>query len=110
MSMADTRSALFEVQRMLLTMSLIVLPACLANLFAGCSFANVLAASCVWLFLGMMFVRRYCRSPRAIHRFLVFLWPFGRFVSSGAIVFCWFWPIAIPLLLRFNRRLDREIR
>ena len=108
--MTGNRSVVFEVQRMLLAMSLIVLPACLANLVAGCSLTNALAGSCLWISPGMMFVRHHCRSPRAIHRLLVFLLPFGRYVSSGVIVFCWFWPIAIPLLHRFNRRLDKDIR
>ncbi len=108
--MTDTRSVLFEIQRMLLAMSLILLPACLANLIAGYSLANSLGVSCLWIFPGMMFVRHHCRTSRAIHRLLVFLLPFGRFVSSGVVVFCWLWPIAIPMLLRFNRHLDRGSR
>ena len=103
--MSNQHDVLFELKRMLLAMSMIFLPACLANL-AGYSLLNGLRMSCFWIIPGVIFVLAHCRSPQATHRLLVFLLPFGRFVSSGVIVFCLFWPITIPLLYRFNKRLN----
>ena len=63
-----------------------------------------------WLIPGFAYIYYKSRSLTAFHRFLVFLLPFGRWHSSGIVVFCWFWPLSIALFHRFNRRLDRSMK
>lgn len=100
---------LFDLQRLSLAMALILLPGCLLHLSTDMDLEAAIERTSYWLIPGFAYIYFKSRSISAFHRVLVFLLPFGRWHSSGIVVFCWFWPLSIPLFQRFNRRLDRSI-
>ena len=106
MTVMDIQNSLFKAQRTALAFSLILLPGTILHWISGYALIDAISITTIWLIPGLSYIFFSCRTLPAIHRLLVFLLPFGRMHSSGMIVYCWMWPLSIPLLRRFNRRLD----
>ena len=106
----STRNHLFDVQRLAPAMALILLPGCILHLATDMDLETAIERTSYWLIPGFVYIYYKSRSLTAFHWFLVFLLPFGRWHSSGIVVFCWFWPLSIALFHRFNRRLDRSMK
>lgn len=106
MTAIDVQQIMFKAQRTALAFSLIFLPGTILHWLTNYPLFEAISVTTIWLIPGLSYIYFNCRTLPAIHRLLVFLLPFGRMHSPGLVVFCWLWPISIPLLRRFNRRRD----
>jgi hypothetical protein len=108
MTMLDSQDRLFRITRTALALSLTLLPGCIVHLATGSPLTDAISTTTIWLIPGLVFLYHHCRTIGALHRLLVFLLPFGRLHSPGIVIFCWLWPVSIPVFLSFNKRLDRS--
>lgn len=108
MNMTDIHDSLFRVTRTALALSLTLLPGCIFHLATGSPLSDAISTTTIWLIPGLVYLYLHCKTIGALHRLLVFLLPFGRLHSPGIVIFCWLWPVSIPVFLRFNRRLNRS--
>lgn len=102
----DTETPLYQMARMLTAFSVTVFPGCVIHLLSDIPLLEAISASTTWLVPCLAYFYFACRSRLAVMRLIVFLLPFGRLNSFGLMSFCWLWPIAIPMFIQFNRRLD----